>query len=178
MPAQAFIENLHKQIANEFGAEMQYIAIAAYYESQTLPRLANLFYQQALEERNHAQMMVGFLLDRGGPIKIPGVPAPTNDFEDFIAPIALALEQEQRVSDQIEDLARVARDERDYASEQFTHWFIKEQVEEVAKMSGLLQVAERERGNPMMLEYYIAREQPDLEEGADPTAPRVAGGAV
>src|SRR4029079_10227090 len=121
-------------------------------------------------------MMIAFLLDRGGALKIPGVAEPVNEFEDFIAPIALALEQGQKVSGQIEDLARVARDERDYASEQFTHWFIKEQVEEVAKMSGLLQVDERERENPMMLEYYIAREQPDVEDGVDPTAPRVAGG--
>ncbi|MEA2492391.1 MAG: bacterioferritin [Thermoleophilaceae bacterium] len=177
MPAQPFIKALHEQIANEFGAEQQYIACAAYYESQTLPRLANLFYQQALEERNHAMMMIAFLLDRGGEIKVPGVAEPVNKFKDFIEPIALALEQEQKVSQQIEDLARVARDKRDYASEQFTHWFIKEQVEEVAKMSGLLQVAERERKNPMMLEYFIAREQVD-GEGADPTAPRVAGGGV
>jgi ferritin len=177
MPAQRFVEALHEQIANEFGAEQQYIACAAYYESQTLPQLANLFYKQAVEERNHAMMMLGFLLDRGGEMKVPGVAQPVNNFKDFIEPIALALEQEQKVSRQIEDLARVARDERDYASEQFTHWFIKEQVEEVAKMSGLLQVAERERQNPMMLEYFIAREQPDVEE-ADPTAPRAAGGAL
>jgi ferritin len=177
MPAERFIEHLHEQIANEFGAEQQYIAMAAYYESQTLPRLAALFYKQALEERNHAMMMVGFLLDRGGKLKIPGVAEPVNEFEDFIAPIALALDQEQKVAGQIEDLARVARDERDYASEQFTHWFIKEQVEEVAKMSGLLQVAERERGNPMMLEYFIAREEQDSGT-PDPTAPRIAGGGV
>jgi ferritin len=175
MPAQSFVEALHEQIANEFGAEQQYIACAAYYESQTLPRLANLFYKQAIEERNHAMMMIAFLLDRGGEIKVPAVVEPVNHFKDFLEPIALALEQEQRVSVQIEDLARVARDDRDYASEQFTHWFIKEQVEEVAKMSGLLQVAERERQNPMMLEYFIAREQADVEE-ADPTAPRAAGG--
>jgi ferritin len=177
MPAQSFIDNLHKQIANEFGAEQQYVAMAVYYESQTLPRLANLFYKQALEERNHALMMVGFLVDRGCPVTLPGVAEPVSEFEDFIHPIKLALEQEERVGEQIEDLARIARDERDYASEQFTHWFIKEQVEEVAKMSGLLHVAERERQNPMMLEYYIAREQPDVET-ADPTAPRVAGGGV
>ena len=177
MPAERFIERLHEQIANEFGAEQQYVAIASYYESQTLPQLANLFYKQALEERNHAMMMVGFLLDRGGKLKIPGVAEPVNDFADFIAPIALALDQEQTVSGQIEVLARVARDERDYASEQFTHWFIKEQVEEVAKMSGLLQVAERERKNPMILEDYIAREESGGEP-ADPTAPRAAGGAV
>jgi ferritin len=177
MPAQSFVEALHEQIANEFGAEQQYIACAVYYESQTLPQLANLFYKQAIEERNHAMMMLGFLLDRGGEMRVPGVAQPVNNFKDFIEPIALALEQEQKVSKQIEDLARVARDERDYASEQFTHWFIKEQVEEVAKMSGLLQVAERERQNPMMLEYFIAREQVEAE-AADPTAPRAAGGAL
>jgi len=177
MPAQSFVEALHEQIANEFGAEQQYIACAVYYESQTLPQLANLFYKQAIEERNHAMMMLGFLLDRGGEMRVPGVAQPVNNFKDFIEPIALALEQEQKVSKQIEDLARVARDERDYASEQFTHWFIKEQVEEVAKMSGLLQVAERERQNPMMLEYFIAREQVEAE-ATDPTAPRAAGGAL
>ena len=177
MPAQSFVQALHEQIGNEFGAEQQYIACAVYYESQTLPQLANLFYKQAIEERNHAMMMLGFLLDRGGEMRVPGVAQPVNNFKDFIEPIALALEQEQKVSKQIEDLARVARDERDYASEQFTHWFIKEQVEEVAKMSGLLQVAERERQNPMMLEYFIAREQGDAE-AADPTAPRAAGGAL
>jgi bacterioferritin B len=177
MPAQSFVQALHEQIANEFGAEQQYIACAVYYESQTLPQLANLFYKQAIEERNHAMMMLGFLLDRGGEMRVPGVAQPVNNFKDFIEPIALALEQEQKVSKQIEDLARVARDERDYASEQFTHWFIKEQVEEVAKMSGLLQVAERERQNPMMLEYFIAREQVEAE-AADPTAPRAAGGAL
>ena len=177
MPSEALCQKINEQVSYEFAAEQQYIAIAVYYDELTLPRLATTFYKQALEERNHALMMVGFLLDRGCPVKMPGVAEPVSDFKDFIEPIALALEQEQRVSDQIEDLARIARDERDYASEQFTHWFIKEQVEEVAKMSGLLQVAERERQNPMMLEYYIAREQPDVEE-ADPTAPRAAGGAL
>ena len=78
MPAQAFVNALHEQIANEFGAEQQYIACAAYYESQTLPRLANLFYQQALEERTHAMMMLAFLLDRGGQIKVPGVAEPVS----------------------------------------------------------------------------------------------------
>src|SRR3954447_6121589 len=113
MPVQKFIDALHEQIANEFGAEQQYLACAVYYESQTLPRLANLFYQQALEERNHAMMMVAFLLDRGGEIRFPGVADPVSQFNDFIEPIALALQQEQKVSQQIEDLARVARDERD-----------------------------------------------------------------
>ena len=56
-------------------------------------------------------------------------------------------------------------------------WFIKEQVEEVATMSDLLRVVERARENPMFAEDYLAREQPG-DEGADPTAPPAAGGAL
>jgi ferritin len=177
MPAESFVAALHKQIGQEFTASHQYIAIAVYYESQTLPRLANLFYKQALEERNHAMMMIAFLLDRGAKVDIPGIQAPRSDFSHYVEPIALALEQEKKVGEEIEDLARLARDERDYASEQFTQWFIKEQVEEVAKMAGLLQVAERERDTPMQVEYFIARERPDVEQ-PDPTAPRATGGAL
>ena len=57
-------------------------------------------------------------------------------------------------------------------------WFIKEQVEEVASMNDLLKVVERARDNPLLAEEYLAREAPGASEGADPTAPPVAGGAL
>jgi ferritin len=78
---------------------------------------------------------------------------------------------------QITGLARLAREEGDYTSEQFLQWFIKEQIEEVASMSDLLRVVQRARENPLLAEEYLARESPG-EEGADPTAPPVAGGAL
>jgi ferritin len=56
-------------------------------------------------------------------------------------------------------------------------WFIKEQVEEVATMSDLLKVVERADDNPLLAEEYLARESLG-EEGADPTAPAAAGGAL
>ena len=177
MPATAFVERLNQQIANEFGAHQQYVAVAVHYDAETLPRLAAFFYAQALEERNHAMMMVQYLLDAGVDATIPGVEAPRTRFEDIVEPVTLALEQERRVSDQIEDLAKVAREEGDYISEQFTLWFLKEQVEEVATMSDLLRVVERSRENPMLAEEYLAREQLG-NEGADPTAPPAAGGAL
>ena len=85
-------------------------------------------------------------------------------------------EQERGVSDQINGLLAIAREEGDFGSEQFMHWFVKEQVEEVSKMSGLLQVVERARDNPLLAEDYLAREPQD--EAADPTAPPAAGGAL
>jgi ferritin len=177
MAAARFIERLNEQIAYEFSASQQYIANAVYYDAQTLPRLAAFFYAQAVEERNHAMMMVQYLLDSDAQVKIPAVTAPETEFDDVVAPVALALDQERRVSDQIAALTEVARDEGDYLSEQFVQWFLKEQVEEVSSMSSLLAVVQRSSDNPMQIEDYLVREHAG-GEGADPTAPPAAGGAL
>lgn len=177
MAAPRFVERLVEQVAAEFAASQQYIANAIYYDSQTLPRLAAFFYAQAVEERNHAMMMVQYLLDADAEVAIPGVAAPETSFADVVAPVALALEQEKRVSDQIAALMGVAREESDYLSEQFVQWFLKEQVEEVATMSSLRAVVERSADAPNFVEDYLAREHGGAET-ADPTAPPAAGGAL
>ena len=177
MAAARFVSRLNEQIAYEFAASQQYVANAVYYDSLTLPRLAAFFYAQAVEERNHAMMMVNYLLDADARVTIPGVASPETDFSDVVAPVALALEQERRVSDQIGELMGVAREESDFLSEQFLQWFLKEQVEEVSSMSSLLTVVERSAESAMLIEEYLAREsaQPG---GSDPTAPAAAGGAL
>jgi ferritin len=177
MPADAFVARLNEQIGHEFAAHQQYVACAVYYDSQTLPQLARFFYRQALEERGHAMMMTQYLLDADAEAVTPGVAAPQTSFADIVEPVALALEQEKRVADQINALAATAREAGDYTSEQFTQWFIKEQVEEVATMSDLLRVVERSRDDPMEIENFVAREHPG-EEAEDPTAPHAAGASA
>jgi len=174
MPADRFVSLLNEQIAHEFAAHQQYVACAVFYDGETLPQLAAFFYRQALEERDHAMMMVQYLLDADAEVTIPGVAAPQTSFSDVVAPVSLALAQERRVSEQINALAGAARDERDFTSEQFMQWFIKEQVEEVATMSDLLRVVERSKHDPMEVENYMAREH-SSGEAEDPTAPHPAG---
>jgi ferritin len=174
MPAETFVAKLNEQIGHEFAAHQQYVAIAVHYDAETLPQLARFFYRQAIEERGHAMMMVQYLVDADAAVVIPGVAAPQNAFGDIVSPVALALEQEKRVSQQINGLAATAREAGDFTSEQFTQWFIKEQVEEVATMSDLLRVVERSKNDPMDIENFMAREHAgDAPE--DPTAPHPAG---
>jgi ferritin len=174
----SFAKALNEQVASEFAAQQQYIAIAVHYDSETLPQLAAFFYRQAVEERNHAMMITQYLLDAGHPIEVPGIEAPRSGFADTVAPVRLALDQEKRVSEQIANLARQAREEGDYQGEQFMQWFIKEQVEEVSSMSALLKIVERAEDNPLLAEEYLARERLGAGEGVDPTAPAAAGGAL
>lgn len=173
MTAARFAEQLNAQIGNELAAHNQYLACAVYYDALTMPQMAAFFYGQALEERDHAMMMVKYLLDTDADVTIPGVAAPVSTFEDLVAPVALALEQEKKVTEQINGLLRTAREEFDFASEQFMQWFIKEQVEEVATMSDLLTVVTRSREDVNDIEEYVAREQGAA--GTDPTAPPIAG---
>ena len=173
MPAARFVEQRNDQIGNELAAHNQYLACAVYYDALTMPQMASFFYGQALEERDHAMMMVRYLLDTDSAVTIPGVDAPVPAFDSVVAPVELALAQEKRVTQEINGLLRTAREESDFASEQFMQWFIKEQVEEVATMSDLLAVVTRNRTDIEDIEEYVAREQRAGE--ADPTAPRIAG---
>ena len=173
----SFADALNEQIANEFAAAMQYIGAAVYYDAETLPRLAAFFYRQALEERSHAMMMVQYLLDVDEEVRIPDIEAPADRAStDGVAPVKMALEQEQRVGEEIYDLFELAREVKDYRAEQFMQWFVKEQVEEVALMQDLLSVVERSKDNLLLVEEFIAREALGEDGGEDPTAPPPAGG--
>jgi ferritin len=144
-----------------------------HYDALTMPQMAAFFYGQAMEERGHALMMVQYLLDTDAEVTIPGVEAPQASFSDVVAPVQLALDQERRVTEQINGLLKIAREESDFASEQFMQWFIKEQVEEVATMSDLLAVVTRNADDIDDIEDYVAREQ--RGSASDATAPRAAG---
>ncbi len=178
MPAARFVETLNEQIGHEFAASQQYVAIAVHYDADTLPQLAAFFYRQAVEERNHAMMIVQYLLDSGLPVMVRGVAAPQTEFADAVAPVALALEQERTVTEQISRLASLAREENDLVGEQFLHWFLQEQREEMASMSDLVKVVERaSTSNVLLAEEYLARARVG-DQGVDAGAPAAAGGAL
>jgi ferritin len=160
MLSERFVAALNDQIAREFAAAHQYVALGAHYEGQTFPRLAAFFYEQADEEREHAMKMVRYLLDKSAAVNLGSIDAPKAEFSNHVEPIELALEQERGNTVKISELFAIARDTKDYASEQFMQWFVEEQVEEEATMQSLLDVAERTREIPMLLEEYLAREKP------------------
>ncbi len=172
-----FLRLLHEQVGHEFDAHQQYVAIAVWFDIHDLPQLARHYYRQSLEERNHAMMIVQYMIDRGLEVKIPAGSPVVNDFDEVTEPLRLALRQEKQVTAQIEAIFRAARAENDALGEQFMLWFLQEQVEEVAAATTLLTVAERAGSNLFDLENYVAREQVG-DQGVSPGAPAAAGGAV
>ncbi|HEX3785171.1 MAG TPA: ferritin [Pseudonocardiaceae bacterium] len=175
--ASAFHALLQEQVQNELTAAQQYLAVAVWFDRNDFPRLAAHFYRQSLEERNHAMMIVQFLMDNDIAVTIPGVDAVRNEFTEAAEVVALALQQERDVAEEVNALVKAAREESDYTGEQFMQWFLAEQVEEIAQMSSLLNVVKRSKGNLFDVENFLAREQ--LTAGGPSTSgPRVAGGAL
>ena len=146
----------NEQIANELGASLQYISIAAHFRQRHLTLLAKLFMEQSDEERQHAQKFIDYLLDTKAELRIPAIAAPKATFTSAEEAVAAALAWEKDVTAQITRLMDLAVKENDYLGQSFLQWFIDEQLEEVVKMDRLLGVI-RQSGekNLLMVEAYI-----------------------
>lgn len=165
------IEAFNQQIGNEMGASMQYIAIASYFDSETLPQLARFFYRQSEEEREHAMRFVKFINDVGGRVRIPSLPAPQSDFGSAEDAVAKALAWEEEVTRQIYDLVEIAKADRSYVGVRFLDWFIEEQLEEVTTMNDLLAVIRRAGPDRLLFveEYLVRQGAQGLESPAAPS---------
>ena len=158
---------MNQQVGHELSASSQYIAIAAYFDVQALSRLATFFYAQADEEREHAMKFVHFIVEAGGSLEIPAVPAPTARFASAAEAVALAVTSEERVTRQIYALVDQARKDSDYIAQRFLDWFVNEQFEEMSTMGDMLQVVERAGEDLLRIEEYLERgghEGPTVEQ--------------
>jgi ferritin len=177
-PRSKFYELLQAQIHNEFNASQQYIALAVWFDAEDLPQLAKHFYKQSVEERNHAMALVQYMLDRDHHVEIPGTGEVRNDFSSALEVIELALNQEKEVAADISAMAKAALAEEDYIGEQFVQWFLREQVEEIAQMTTLVNVVKRAKDNLFEVEAHLYRQSVGDGGGTDATMPPVAGGAL
>ncbi len=148
---------LNGQVGNEFGASLQYVAIAAYFSGEGLTELANHFYQQASEERDHAMRFVKYIVDAGGQLGIPAINAPKNSFKSVAEAVKLSLNWEQTVTRQINELVNLAHKDSDHITANFLVWFVNEQLEELTTMDNLLKVVKLAGDNLLYIEEYVAR---------------------
>jgi ferritin len=154
---QKVVDLMNAQIRSEFSASLQYIAIAAHFDDMALPELASFFYRQADEEHEHAMKFVHFMLEAGTKPIIPSIPKLVNEFDGVSEPVQHALDQELKVTDEINNLVSMAIAENDHISNQFLQWFVTEQVEEVDTMSTLLQTIQHAAGNLLLVEDFVRR---------------------
>ena len=161
---------INEQIGHEFGASHQYVSIASYFDGESLPELARHFYRQAEEERDHAMRFVHYVVDAGGQVVIPAVPAPKATFVSAEEAVQLSLDWENTVTKQIGGLVDLALKENDHTTKTFLDWFVTEQLEEVSSMSTLLGMIRRAgKDGLLFVEAYVGRRP--LTSAAAPADP-------
>jgi ferritin len=162
---QAMIDALNKQVVEEFTAEAQYIAIALHFDGATLPELAKYFYAQAAEEHEHAMKILHYINETGGKPVVPATKASKNEFASAEEAVQLALDQENKVTEQVNSLVDLAQQQNDHLTQDFLRWFVTEQLEEVSTMIALLTTVRRAgETNLLLVEAYLARNpRPDYE---------------
>ena len=151
------VDAINEQIGYEFSASMQYVAIAAHFAADALPQLSQHFFRQAEEENEHALRFIKYVVDAGGRVVIPAIDAPQASFKTAETAIKLSLDQEVKVTRQINALVELARSENDYITINFLQWFLTEQLEEVSSMDSLLKIVQRGADNLLQVEEYLAR---------------------
>lgn len=149
---------INAQVGREFGASLQYVNIATFFDSQSLPELAAFFYRQAEEEKMHAMKFVHYVVEAGGRVAVPAIEAPQHDFDSAAAAVGAAVEWELDVTRHINDLMDLAVGERDHIAQSFLQWFVTEQLEEVSTMSTLRDIVRRAGDNLLFVEEYLARQ--------------------
>ena len=150
-------KKMNAQIGSELGASNQYLRIAAYFDRENLPELAAFFFRQSDEERMHALKFVHYVLEAGGEIEIPAIPATPGKIPSAKAAVQMALDWELEVTNQINDIMALAVEQNDFIAQQFLHWFVSEQLEEVSTMGELVSVIDRAGDQLLLVEEYIAR---------------------
>jgi ferritin len=156
---------LNEQVGHEFGASLQYVAIAAYFDGEGLPLLAKHFYRQAEEEREHAMRFVKFLVDADADVRIPAIPEPRSRFGSAEEAVQLSLDWERSVTAQINALVDRAIKEKDHISKNLLDWFVHEQLEEMSSMDTLLRMVRRAGESGLLfVENYLAQGKTGIGE--------------
>jgi len=155
--SQKMTDGLNAQAGREYGAFLQYVAMAAWCEEQGLPSLTAFFYKQSDEESEHGRKIVRYLGEVGATVVLPALPQPKTNYPSIEAAMRHFLELEEGVTRAIHALVEQAQAEKDHTTNQFLQWYVAEQREEMASATHLLQAAQRlgeERA--ILLDQFVA----------------------
>ncbi len=162
---QPVVDAINAQVVEEFTASLQYTAFALYFDSETLPRLSEFFHFQAQEEHMHAMKLLNYITEAGGQPLVPATKPVKNHFSSVVEVVELALNQELKVTEQINNLVATAHQHNDYLTIQFLQWFVTEQLEEVSSMSNLLNIARRAGSDLFRIEDWLVQNPHEAAAG-------------
>ncbi len=160
---------LNEQINNEMSSSYIYLAMAAWFEQTPYTGFATWMFNQSREETMHALKFYQYVVDRDAAVVLQPIAKPKADFKNPIDVFEHSLKQEQKVTQQINDLFEVAEQVKDHASKNLLLWFLNEQMEEektVRDMLDRLKFAGDDRASLLVLDREAAQRPAASADGA------------
>lgn len=166
-------EALNEQINAELFSSYLYLSMSAYFESQSMPGMANWMRVQAQEELTHAMKYYAYVNERDGRVKLGPVDGPRTEWSSPLEVFEEVLKHELKITGLINRLVKLAYEESDFATHSFLQWFVNEQVEEEAAARLVLDRLRLvgDNGAAMyMLDNELAQRTPSPASGQGTTA--------
>lgn len=126
---------LNKQLNAELFSSYLYLSMSAYFETVPMKGFAKWLRLQAEEERAHGMKFYDYIIEAGGSVRLARIEAPKTAWKSAGEVFDQVYDHEQKVTGMIHGLMEAAVKEKDYATQNFLSWFVKEQVEEEANAS-------------------------------------------
>lgn len=128
---------LNAQLNFELYSAYVYLAMSAHADNIGLKGFSNWFNAQYQEEMMHATKFFNYIMDRSE-VELEAIEKPRKEYKDALEMFEETLKHEQEVTARINELATLAIDEKDHATNTFLQWFINEQVEEEATVKEII----------------------------------------
>jgi len=119
-----------EQINKELFSSYLYLDIANHYRILGFDGFATWFDVQTKEEAEHAFKFMHYLQDNGFPVVLEAIAKPSKEYKTLREPLVESLAHEEFVTASIDAIYAAAGEAKDYRTQEFLHWFIKEQAEE------------------------------------------------
>ena len=115
--SEKMVSAINEQIKNEFFSYWLYLSMAYCFEDMDMKIFAKWFHAQAIEEQTHAMKMADYLCDQGAKVKLLALDQPKSDYSSTLEIVQAALVHEEWVTQKINELVALARQENDFATE-------------------------------------------------------------
>lgn len=157
---------LVEQIGKEAYSSNLYLAMASWAESSGFKGVSDWMYAQADEEKRHMLKFIAYVNERGGRAIIPAIEQPPSDFESVMDLYNRTFAHEQFISESVNNIVGVCIEERDFSTHQWIQWFVTEQIEEEANVSGIIDKLKLigDKGNLYHFDSDILKMRPPITE--------------
>lgn len=131
-------EQLNEQIGIEYDSFWLYLAMSCWASSQNWSGFAHWLKVQSEEERQHAERLIHYIIDRNGEVQLTALTKPPYIWNSLTEVFEKAYEHEQFVTLSIYRRFQAAKAAGDRATVLELDWFVLEQVEEEKQTDDIL----------------------------------------